>query len=230
MKEVLLSLLRLTKEGGNCSLDDIRAVTRVTYAEVQMQVERLSDMGLLKLGDGEVMADPEQRLGLAVKALGEGADLEKICRLLNWQEFEEIAVKALEANGFSTFKHFSFESDGARRQIDVVGVGQMLVICLDCKRWRRGLRGAAAREVVAKQVERARSLASNEKARARLNVSAGAMVYFVPVVVGLADASPRFISGVPIVPVLKLNSFLSSIDPFVEGLFTIKVKEQSGQA
>jgi len=196
----------------------------MTLVEAQMQVRRLSDMGILELEDDVVVAGPEQRLGVALKALDEGADFEKVCRLLSWQEFEVITGKSLEANGFSTIKHFAFKSNDHRREVDVVGVRHMLVICLDCKHWMRGLRGAIAEEIVARQVKRVQSLASDEQARARLGISTRNTVYFIPVVVSLVDAGPRFIGGVPIVPALKLNSFLGSIDPFVEGLFTVKVK------
>lgn len=228
MRSLLTSILSLTKDDDRCSLEEVCRAAKLPLAEAQMRLRQLSDMRMLGLENNNVAASSEQRLGLALKALDEGADFERICRLLTWQEFEDITVKSLEANGFLTVKHFAFKANDRRREIDVVGVGHMLIICLDCKHWMKGVRGAIAEEIVAKQVERVESLASDKTARNRLGISAGNAVYFIPVVVSLIDAGPKFIGGVPIVPALKLNSFLSSIDPYVDGLLTIKAKGGSG--
>jgi len=229
MRSLLTSILSLTKDDNRCSHEEVCRAAKLPLAEAQMQLRQLSDRGILELKNNVVVASSEQRLGLALKALDGGADFEKICRLLSWQEFEDITVKSLEANGFSTIKHLAFKANDRRREIDVVGLRYMLVICLDCKHWMKGLRGAVAEEIAAKQVERVESLASDRTARNRLGISAGNPVYFIPVVVSLIDAGPKFIGGVPIVPALKLNSFLSSIDPYVDGLLTIKAKQEVGQ-
>jgi len=225
MRSLLASILTLTNDSGRCSLEDLSRYAKLPLIEAQTQVRELYDRGVLELRGDIVVASSEQRLALALKALEHGADFERICRLLSWQEFEDITVKSLEASGFSTVKHFAFRSGGYRREIDVVGVRDMLVICTDCKHWMKGLRGATAKEIVAKQVERVRNLASNELAKRKLGISARRTPFFIPVVVSLVEAGPRFIDGVPIVPVLKLNSFLSSIDPFVEGILIVKAKE-----
>ena len=224
MRSLLASILSLTKGSNACSLEEVCRIGKLPRTEAQIQLRQLSDARMLEFQNNIVAAGSEQRLSLAVKALDEGADFERICRLLSWQEFEDITVKSLEGNGFSTIKHFAFKANDRRREIDVVGVGHMLVICLDCKHWMKGLRGALATEIVAKQVERVKSLASDRTTRNRLGISADKTVYFVPAVVSLIDAGPNSIGGVPIVPALKLNSFLSSIDPYVNGLLTVKAK------
>ena len=223
-RNILVSILNLTKQNNRCSLEDLRAHARMTLADLRWHVERLASTGMLSLQENLVVTNPEQRLGMAVRALGEGADFERICRLLSWQEFEDITVRSLEANGFSAVKHVVFKSNDARQEIDVVGAKDMLIVCLDCKHWMRGLRGALAKQIAMAQAKRARGLASNEQARTRLSISTMSTLYFVPVVVSLVDAGPRFSCGVPIVSALKLNSFLRSIDPFVEGLLIVKVK------
>jgi len=224
MRSLLASILTLTNDSGGCSLEDLSRYAKLPLIEAQTQVRELSDRGVLELKGNIVTASSEQRLGLALKALEHGADFERICRLLSWQEFEDITVKSLEANGFSTVKHFVFSSGDCRQEIDVVGVRDLLVICTDCKHWMKGLRGAIAEEIAGKQVQRVESLASNEAVKHKLGISATDAMFFIPVVVSLVDANPRFIGGVPIVPALKLNSFLSSIDPFVEGVLIVKAK------
>ena len=220
----LVSILGLTKETSKFSLEDLSTLTKMPLSRVRELAEELSIEGMLALGQGVVSVDAEKRVRMALKSLAQGADPEKVCRLLSWQEFEEISVNSLEANRFSAVKHFVFKTDNRRREIDVIGVGRMLVICLDCKHWTRGVRGAVGEGVATRQIERVQSLAADERSKSRLGISSSTTVYFVPAIVSLLDSGPKFILEVPIVPVLKLNSFLSSIDPFIEGLFTLKVK------
>lgn len=221
---LLVSVLILTRETGRFSPEELSTIAKMPLSKVREFTEELSHEGMLTLEQDVVSVDAEKRLRIAVKSLAGGADPEKVCRLLSWQEFEEIAVRSLEANGFSTVKHFVFKTANGRREVDVIGMGHVLVICLDCKHWMKGVRGAVGEGVATRQIERVQSLASDERCRSRLGISPSATVYFVPAIVSLLDSGPKFIREVPIVPVLKLNSFLSSIDPFIEGLFTVKVK------
>jgi hypothetical protein len=208
-------------------LEDLCRTVRMPAAEVKKCVEDLARQGVLALEQHLVRVGVEKRLSIAVMALHEGADLERVCRLLSWQEFEEIAVRSLQGNGYSVFKHYVFKSNDHRREIDVIGVGQTLVVCLDCKHWMKGIRGTVGEKVATRQIERVQGLVGNAESRSRLGISTRRTLYFVPAIVSLFDTGPRFISQVPIVPVLKLNSFLSSLDPFVEGLFTVQMKGRS---
>jgi len=223
-RDVLFHILRLARDSSEFSLDDLSRVAKIPSVETRKQVGALLDSGMLMLEHEIVSLDAEKRLRIAHEALNQGADLEKVCRLLSWQEFEEITTRSLEANGFSTFKHFVFMLNRRRREIDVIGIAHVLVVCLDCKHWMKGIRGRIGEEIVSRQIERVQSLATHESSLDRLRIGVGNDLYLVPAIVSLVDAGPRFIRHVPVVPVLKLNSFLSSIDPFVDGLFTIKVK------
>lgn len=223
----MLAVLKLTMDTDQLSLEDLYRTVRMPSAEVKMSVEDLARQGAMTFEQHLATVDAEKRLSIAVMALREGADLERVCRLLSWQEFEEIAVRSLWASGYSVFKHFVFKSNDHRREIDVIGVGQTLVVCLDCKHWMKGIRGKVGEKIAARQIERVQGLVENAESRSRLGISTGRTLYFVPAIVSLFDAGPRFISQVPIVPILKLNSFLSSLDPFVEGLFTVQMKGRS---
>lgn len=224
MRALLLSILKLTRDSSQFSIEDLGRATKMPADEVREQVGRLSDLGMLTLDRETVSLDIEKRMGVALKALSEGSDLETVCRLLSWQEFEEITVESLEANRFSAFKHFVFKSNDRRLEIDVIGVSQLLVLCFDCKHWAKGIRGALGEKVAERQVERVRSLATHRQTISRLGIRAERDLYFIPAIVSLVDAGPRFIRQVPIVPVLKLNSFLLSVDPFVDDLLAIKIK------
>jgi len=223
----LLAILKLTMDTDQLGLEDLCRAVRMPAAKVRICVEDLAGQGALVLRQHLVSVDVEKRLSIAIMALREGADLERVCRLLSWQEFEEIAVRSLCANGYSVFKHFVFKSNDHRREIDVIGVGQNLVVCLDCKHWMKGIRGTVGEKIAARQIERVQGLVQSAESGSRLGISTRRTLYFVPAIVSLFGTGPRFISQVPIVPVLKLNSFLSSLDPFVEGLFTVCMKGQS---
>ena len=229
MSDFLLSILKLSMDSDRFSLEDLSKTAKNPTREIRAQVEGLSDLGMVTFEQEIVLLDVEKRLSIALEALKKGADLERVCRFLSWQEFEEITVKSLRANGFSTFKHFVFGANDSRREIDVIGVGHFLVVCLDCKHWLKGIRGTTGQKVAVRQIERVRRLASHEQSMSRLGIPADKEFYFVPVIVSLVDAGPKFIAKVPVVPVLKLGSFLSSIDPFIDDLFAIKVRARLSQ-
>jgi hypothetical protein len=228
-REFFLSVLKLSMDSNRLSLDDLCRTTKMPAHEIHTKVQGLSDLGMVTFEQETVLLDAEKRLSIALEALKEGADLERVCRFLSWQEFEEITVKSFRENGFSTIKHFRFGSSDHRREIDVIGIGHLLGVCVDCKHWLKGIRGTTGQKIAVNQIERVQRLASHRRSMSRLGIPAAKEFYFVPAIVSLVDAGPRFIAGVPIVPVLKLGSFLSSIDPFIDDLFAIKISARESQ-
>ena len=175
-------------------------------------LEKLQTQDLLKVNANNVEADSENRLKLAVKAVSLGADVEVVSGFLGWQEFESIAATALRNNGYAILQNLRFKHAARKWEIDVVGCRKPLVVCVDCKDWHHGLSPSAMRRIVESQVERARELAD-----ALPNVSIGiecakwSKAKFVPAVLVLLPNRFKFCDGVPIVPVLQLQDFLSQL-------------------
>lgn len=210
-RNLLISILKLTKN-GSILFEDVKKDSRLPLDTMVDLLEKLQTQDLLKVNANNVEADSENRLKLAVKAVSLGADVEVVSGFLGWQEFESIAATALKNNGYAVLQNLRFKHAARKWEIDVVGCRKPLVVCVDCKDWHHGLSPSAMRRIVEAQVERARALAD-----ALPNVSIGiecakwSKAKFAPAVLVLLPNRFKFCDGVPIVPVLQLQDFLSQL-------------------
>ncbi|KYH42838.1 MAG: restriction endonuclease [Candidatus Bathyarchaeota archaeon B63] len=210
-REVLISVLNLTKNGKARIKDVIRDAKVSTQAACQI-LDRNMASGILRIAGSAVMATPEQRLRIAIKAVSLGADVERVCKHLRWEEFEEISAIALEANGFKVKKHFRFVWNRKRFEIDLVALKRPFVVCVDCKRWCQGWMGAASRKVAEKQIERTRILAeASAKLAKKIGIDGWDQACFVPVIVSLLPSISKFHKASPIVPIIQLRSFIQAM-------------------
>jgi len=211
-RQVLLSILRGTRGGATVTSDNIAEVSRTARSLVFADLANLSSSGLLSFVDDKVNADSGQRMSLAAEALRQGADPESVCRKLNWQEFEDMTVIALNSNDYRTRKHFVFRRDEVRHEIDVVGVKGKLALCVDCKHWMYGWQRGRIINAVKNQVERAKALAAEiPKYQEKLMLGSENQLLLIPLLVTLADVSSRMVHGVPVVPILRMRTFLSEL-------------------
>ena len=143
---------------------------------------------------------PNDRLQTALFAIKLGADVESVSEYLAWQDFESITGLILEEKDFDVTKNLILTKP--RMEIDVVGTKMDIALLIDCKHWKT-MSNSALDEIVKKQVERVKRYVADE------NMSA------LPVIVTLHQEEIQFIENVPIVPIMKLSSFL---DEFVGNL------------
>ncbi len=214
--KLLISLLKLTKDEHvltNC----VNKEARVASDIAKKMFEKLQNEGLIILKNGFVEVEGDNRLRLAVKAISLGADIEHVSDLLRWQEFEDIAAIALERNGYVTAKNVRFKHGGRRWEIDVIGCRKPLVLCVDCKHWKRGLTPSALEKIVEAQVTRARILADTlPNPSLKIDCVRWSGAKFVPVILSLVPCSFKFYDDVPVVPVLQLQDFLGQLPAYVE--------------
>ena len=112
-----------------------------------------------------------------------------------------------------------FKHGGRRWEIDVVACRKPLVLCVDCKRWQRGLKPSALRKIVEAQVNRACALVDALPSPAlKIECVKWNKAKFVPVVLSLMPSSYKFFDNVPVVPVLQLQDFLTQLPAYVESL------------
>ena len=95
-------------------------------------------------------------------------------------------------------------------EIDVIGKKMDIALLIDCKHWKN-MSKSALDEIVKKQIERVKHFVSIE------NMSA------LPVIVTLHQETIQFVGNVPIVPIMKLSSFL---DEFAGNLDSLKSIEK----
>jgi Holliday junction resolvase-like predicted endonuclease len=217
-RDLLISLLKLTKDGPVLT-KSVNQEARLASDIARKLLENLQNEGLLYLKDDSVEVNNDNRLRLAVKAVSIGADVEHVSILLRWQEFEDIAAVALERNGYVTAKNVRFKHGGRRWEIDVVGCRKPIVLCVDCKRWQRGVKPSALGKIVEAQMERACALADTLPSPAlKVACVKWNKAKFVPVILSLVPSRFKFYDGVPVVPVLQLQDFLVQLPAYMESV------------
>ena len=139
---------------------------------------------------------PNDRLQTALFAIKLGADVESVSEYLTWQDFESITGLILEEKDFEVTKNLILTKP--RMEIDVVGTKMDIALLIDCKHWKT-MSKSVLNDIVKKQVERVKRYVADE------NMSA------LPVIVTLHQEEIQFVENVPIVPIMKLSSFLDEL-------------------
>ena len=182
-----------------CELDEITS-KEILYTLVQNGIGTLTD----DLVDFQI---PNDRLQTAMFAINLGATVEDVSEFLTWRDFESLTGLILEQKDFDVTKNLILTKP--RMEIDVIGKKMNIALLIDCKHWKK-MSKSALDEIIQKQIERVKRYVSVE------NISA------LPVIVTLHQEI-QFINNVPIVPIMKLSSFL---DEFVGNLDSLKSIEK----
>jgi len=148
------------------------------------------------------------KLNAAFTAITDGYPIEEVSEWLDWRDFEGLVGQILLENGFQVEKNVILTKP--RMEIDVIGVKLNVVILIDCKHWRR-MSGSALNEIVRKQVNRVKKYAEGITD-----------VMTIPVIVTLHQEQISFINKVPIVPIMRLSSFLDELYGNLELIKTIE--------
>ncbi len=210
-RDVLISLLKLT-QSGPVSRALFTKATRMPRDVVEKALVEFAQMSLFQEYRGVIEVSPSQRVRLSIHALRVGADIERVCRLLSWVEFEMIAGQAFETNGYRVIKNIHFAHEGKRWELDILGLRKPLLICADCKHWRRGWRNAATVKAVEAQTERTKALAETlPRHLYSFGLEGWRDATLVPLVLSLLPGPHRFHNQVPIVPILQLQDFISGV-------------------
>ncbi|MDH5391173.1 MAG: hypothetical protein OEX10_08495 [Candidatus Bathyarchaeota archaeon] len=210
-RNILISILKLTKSGP--AAKELVARDANVPAQVTDEVlKKFRDAELVKLKDRTIEASSNQRAKIAIHAIKSGADFERVCRVLEWIEFENLAATAFEANNFAVKRRFRFKWAQRRWEIDVLGCREPLIACVDCKHWSHGWRGSAIRKAAEAQALRTKVLA---EALPSLQKEIGLVQWrqatLIPVVLSLVPGPLKFYDKVPIVPILQIQNFLNEL-------------------
>jgi len=135
--------------------------------------------------------------------------IEEILKTQKWHEFERVVAEILQVHDFETKLNFRFKTK-CRYEIDIVGIRNNLILCVDCKKWSGGrYKTTALKKAAERQKERVEELKKFKtpwfSERKKL----------IPLIVTLMEEELREVDGVTFVPISKLNSFLLSIDEYV---------------
>ncbi|MBT4327121.1 MAG: hypothetical protein HOD60_09505 [Candidatus Nitrosopelagicus sp.] len=186
---------------GGVSVTDFSIASELDEISAKEMLYTLVQNGIGVWNDDLVNFNiPNDRIQTALFAIKLGADVESVSEYLTWQDFESITGLFLQEKDFDGTKNLILTKP--RMEIDVVGTKMDIALLVDCKHWKT-MSKSALDEIVKKQVERVKRYVADE------NMSA------LPVIVTLHQEEIQFIENVPIVPIMKLSSFL---DEFVGNL------------
>ena len=186
---------------GGVSVTDFSIVTELDEVSAKELLHLLVQNGIGTWNDDLIDFDiPNDRLQTALFAINLGATIEDVSEYLTWRDFESLTGLILEEKDFDVTKNLILTKP--RMEIDVIGKKMGIALLIDCKHWKT-MSKSALDEIVKKQIERVKRYVSDE------NMSS------LPVIVTLHQEEIQFVDNVPIVPIMKLSSFL---DDFVGNL------------
>jgi len=206
-----MSVLKLTRDGP-VNINLIAKDSKIPLSIIKGYLAKSRGSGLIYLKGELIDVKLVQRLKISLKAIKLGADLERVCRNLSWEEFEEMAIKAFEMNGYSTIKHFRFRHKRRSWEIDILAIKGKVTICADCKRWKRRMAASTASRVANAQIERVKALAEAlPKIKAKIKFPLKGKIFLVPAILSLVPSLLKFYEGIPVVPILQLQNFLEEL-------------------
>ena len=221
-RDILVSVLKLTKSKP-VSMELVASDAKTRIQDTEKLLKRLHDTELIEWRDRTIEASSNQRVKIAIHAIKLGADFERVSRVLEWIEFENLAATAFEANNFVVRKRFRFESIQRRWEIDVLGSSKPLIACVDCKHWSHGWRNSAIKKAVEAQVLRTKVMAEAlSSLQNKLGLSKWRYAILVPVILSLIQGPKKFHNKVPIVPILQIQNFLNELPTHVTALTHFK--------
>ena len=186
---------------GGISITDFSIASELDEISAKELLYTLVQNGIGTWNDDLVDFDiPNDRLQTASFAINLGATIEDVSEYLTWRDFESLTGLILEEKDFDVTKNLILTKP--RMEIDVVGTKMDIALLIDCKHWKT-MSKSVLNDIVKKQVERVKRYVTDE------NMSA------LPVIVTLHQEEIQFVENVPIVPIMKLSSFL---DEFVGNL------------
>jgi hypothetical protein len=227
-KNVLISLLKLTRTGP-ISRAFLTKAARIPEGAAKEVLAKFAHMSLFEEHGDIIEASPRQRVEMSIYALTLGLDVERVCSLLSWAEFEMIVGQAFETNDYRVVRNLHFTERTNRWEMDVLGIRKPLIICADCKHWKRGWRGAATAKAVEAQVKRTEALAEAlSRSVHKIGLEGWRRATLLPLVLSLLPGPLKFYNAVPVVPILQLQGFMSEVDVELDSLHRIDRKIEPG--
>ena len=193
---------------GGVSITDFSLVSELDEISAKELLYALVQNGIGTWNDDLVDFDiPNDRLQTALFAINLGATIEDVSEYLTWRDFESLTGLILEEKNFDVTKNLIMTKP--RIEIDVVGKKMNTALLIDCKHWKT-MSKSALDEIVKKQIERVKRYVADE------SISA------LPVIVTLHQEEIQFVDNVPIVPIMKLSSFLDEFVGNLDSLMSIE--------
>jgi len=223
-RALLSRILRLTN-GEAVAVKELQGSVKMTSEVFDAIMNQLEDGGLVKVTEGLIELELEQRLEIAKLAVAAGVDFETVSRSLDWLEFEELCAKVFEENGFRVLRRFRFTSEGRRWELDLLAMRTPYLICGECKHWEQGMGNQTAKRIVEIHMEKVEVFSRQIDAlKERIKVMKWVKATIVPIVLTLSATPLEIYRCVPAVSVLSLPGFLDKFDGQLDRLAHFKIE------
>ena len=150
----------------------------------------------------------KNKLKTALSAIKSGTPIEEASRDVDWKDFEGLVAEILESKNFEVIRNFRMRKP--TMEIDVVGIHLGVAVLIDCKHWKR-MTNSALEKIVLRQIDRVKHYVANTDE-----------VVAAPVIVTLYQEETKFVSKVPIVPIIQFSSFIDEFYGNLEEIRTIE--------
>jgi Holliday junction resolvase-like predicted endonuclease len=218
ISDVLISILKHTNNGP-VAKEAVAMDVNVPVSVTNKLLKDFREIGLIEGKDDIIELSSNQRVKLAFHAINLGADIERVCKVLEWIEFENFASTAFETNNFTVKRRFRFRKSGRRWEIDVLAYSEPYIVCVDCKRWRRGWGKSAITKMVEAQTLRTRALVEAlPSLQKRVLLDGWTHAILFPAILSLFPGPAKFFQNVPVVPILQLQNFLDELPGHIASL------------
>ena len=185
----------------------------------------LYEFGLIEYNNEQIELSSNQRVKLALYAINQGTDVESICKVLEWKEFENFTAQVFEKNNFRVKRNFRFKAAQRRWEIDVVAYNEPIIVCVDCKRWRRGWGYSAVKRVADEQAKRTQVFADSlHFLQQKLDLNNWKHATVFPAILSLFPGPVKFYNKVPVVPILQIQNFVDEFLGYQKELQYFKAK------
>ena len=150
----------------------------------------------------------KNKLKTALSAIKSGVPIEEASRDVDWKDFEGLVAEILESKNFEVIRNFRMRKP--TMEIDVIGIHLGVAVLIDCKHWKR-MTNSALEKIVLRQIDRVKHYVANTDE-----------VVAAPVIVTLYQEETKFVSKVPIVPIIQFSSFIDEFYGNLEEIRTIE--------
>ena len=150
----------------------------------------------------------KNKLKIALSVIKSGSPIEEASRDVDWKDFEGLVAEILESKNFEVIRNFRMRKP--TMEIDVVGIHLGVAVLIDCKHWKR-MTNSALEKIVLRQIDRVKHYVANTDE-----------VVAAPVIVTLYQEETKFVSKVPIVPIIQFSSFIDEFYGNLEEIRTIE--------
>ncbi len=222
-EKILISILRLTQEKNRFLMKNLVEETLISKNLIKKHLQTFLEKGLLNKSGKFFTISSTQKFMVVVEALKHGIPIDVLSKYLTWKDFEYTVQNILENLGYDTLIHQRLKFNGKTYEVDVVAFYGEIVLCIDCKHWKHGFKGKILQHIVENHLVKANILLKNIK---KIGEKAGKKIVnkpkILPMIICLTETQPKIFNGVPVVPILKLKSFLEGFYGYLDQLRILK--------